>query len=316
MPNPKYEITDIAHTQYPFLHRIRALQDIGEKVKAGDLGGFVESESNLSTEDDASWIFDDAIAAGSAFVDQDACLYEKAVACDCAYASQQAEVSGEARIEDFAYIRGSVVRGHARVSAHGMILDSPDTGKAPALSENCVVYGTVMGDVQVKGDAVVLSEERIDNQTLDTLVISGQSRSVIRDPSRDELRPRQQQKAQIGLGDKERSVLFSVVTVTAGSEEAKFLVGGIPREYDDLEDWDVYDKSLIDIGEETEVQVHAEAYLYGSGETDQAKPDDIAQLTKLMEADERFLADVCDHIEDVDFRFTWSPEEVFGMGME
>ena len=116
--------------------------------------------------------------------------------------------------------------------------------------------------------------------------------------------------------DQQRSVLFSVVTVTAGSVEAKFLVGGIPREYDDLEDWDVYDKSLIDLGEETEVQVHAEAYLYGSGETDQAKPDDIAQLTKLMETDERFLADVCDHIEDVDFCFTWSPEEVFGMGME
>lgn len=173
MPNPKYEITDIAHTQSPFLHRIRALQDIGEKVKAGDLGGFVESESNLSTDEDTSWIFDDAIAAGNAFVDQDACLYEKAVACGCAYVSQQAEVSGEARIEDFAYIRGSVVCGHARVPAHGMILDSPDTGKALALSEDCVVYGTVMGDVQVKGDAVALSEERLGNQTLDTLVISG-----------------------------------------------------------------------------------------------------------------------------------------------
>mgnify|MGYP007086055088 CR=1 FL=1 len=40
--NKKYEITDIAHETYPFLHRIRALRDIGENVKAGDLGGFVE----------------------------------------------------------------------------------------------------------------------------------------------------------------------------------------------------------------------------------------------------------------------------------
>lgn len=116
--------------------------------------------------------------------------------------------------------------------------------------------------------------------------------------------------------DQQRSVLFSVVTVTAGSEEAKFLVGGIPREYDDLEDWDIYDKFLCDIGEETEIQVHAEAYLYGNGGTDHAGPDDIAKLTKRMEANERFLADVCDNIEDVDFRFTWSPEEVFGIGME
>ena len=38
--NTKYEITDIAHEKYPFLHRIRALRDIGSEVKAGDLGGF------------------------------------------------------------------------------------------------------------------------------------------------------------------------------------------------------------------------------------------------------------------------------------
>ena len=48
--NAKYEITDMAHEKYPFLHRIRALRDIGSEVKAGNLGGFVESEGNLSFE--------------------------------------------------------------------------------------------------------------------------------------------------------------------------------------------------------------------------------------------------------------------------
>lgn len=47
MTNQKYEITGIAHKEYPFLHRIRALRDIGTAVKAGDLGGFVEHEGNL-----------------------------------------------------------------------------------------------------------------------------------------------------------------------------------------------------------------------------------------------------------------------------
>ena len=32
-------------------------------VKTGDLGGFVEDTVNLSTENDSSWIFGDAIAA-------------------------------------------------------------------------------------------------------------------------------------------------------------------------------------------------------------------------------------------------------------
>ena len=81
--NKKYEITDIAHETYPFLHRIRALRDIGENVKAGDLGGFVEGEHNLETElSDSAWIFDDAIACGSAYVNQDSSLHNTAIACD------------------------------------------------------------------------------------------------------------------------------------------------------------------------------------------------------------------------------------------
>ena len=42
---------------------------------------------------------------------------------------------------------------------------------------------------------VVLDGEKIINQTPDTLVMNGQGRSVIRDPSRDELHPRQPEKA-------------------------------------------------------------------------------------------------------------------------
>lgn len=69
--NQKYEITEIAHEKYPFLHRIRALRDIGSEVKAGALGGFVESEDNLSFRPgDDAWLFDDAIACNDAYVDK------------------------------------------------------------------------------------------------------------------------------------------------------------------------------------------------------------------------------------------------------
>ena len=79
--NLKYEITDITHEEYPFLHRIRALQDVGDQVKAGDLGGFVEGESNLATDpSDCAWIFDDAIAAGNAYVDMGSYLRKNAAA--------------------------------------------------------------------------------------------------------------------------------------------------------------------------------------------------------------------------------------------
>ena len=33
--NQKFEITDIAHPEYPFLHRIRALRDRSEERRVG-----------------------------------------------------------------------------------------------------------------------------------------------------------------------------------------------------------------------------------------------------------------------------------------
>lgn len=56
------------------------------------------------------------------------------------------------------------------------------------------------------------------------------------------------------------ALLFSAVTVTAGNKEVEFLVGGIPREYDDLEGWTAFDDLMEDTDAETEVSVHAEAW--------------------------------------------------------
>ena len=68
------------------------------------------------------------------------------------------------------------------------------------------------------------------------------------------------------------ALLFSAVTVTAGNDETKLLVGGIPSEYDDLEGWADFDDFIDLIYEETDVTVHAEIYLYGEGETVKATP--------------------------------------------
>ena len=178
--NNKYEITDISHEEYPFLHRIRALRDVGAEVKAGDLGGFVESESNLSTvPGDNAWIYEDAIAAGDAYVDQNATLQGKAVACDQAYISQNALLAGNSRAEDMAYICGGVLLDGARCSGSSMVLPSPDTHNVPVLSGECAVYGKVMGDVGVQGNAVILEGETIQNNTLDRLLLDERGRSKI-----------------------------------------------------------------------------------------------------------------------------------------
>lgn len=57
------------------------------------------------------------------------------------------------------------------------------------------------------------------------------------------------------------ALLFSAVRATANDQEVEFFVGGIPREYDDLEGWTAFDRFMEDIDEETEVAIHAEAYV-------------------------------------------------------
>mgnify|MGYP001027375339 CR=1 FL=1 len=195
--NAKYEITGIAHEKYPFLHRIRALRDIGSEITAGDLGGFVECEGNLSFEaEDDAWIFNDAIAAGEGHVDKGSVLRERAIVCGCAYASHGTEMSGDSRAEDDAYIRGARLSRCARVSGNGMVLQSPTTKAAPILTGSCSVYGKVIGDVTLTGTAVVISGEEILNESLDTLIIDDRGRTIIRAPSRDELAPCQPQEKQ------------------------------------------------------------------------------------------------------------------------
>ena len=176
--NKKYEITDITHEKYPFLHRIRALRDIGSEVKAGDLGGFVESESNLSAEaGDDAWIFGDAIAAGEGYVDESSVLRDRAIVCGHAYVSKGAEMSGDSRAEDDAYIRGARLSRCARASGNSMILQSTDTQVSPILTGSCVVYGKVIGDIMLAGTVVVISGEEIINDSLDTLSIDERGRT-------------------------------------------------------------------------------------------------------------------------------------------
>ena len=63
----KYELTN-EKIEYEIrtLYRIRALRDF-EDVKMGDLGGFVESEKNLSQEGDC-WIYDDSKVTGGSVI--------------------------------------------------------------------------------------------------------------------------------------------------------------------------------------------------------------------------------------------------------
>ena len=119
--NKKYELTD--ETQEwngRTLHRIRALADFGD-VKAGELGGWIEKEENLSHNGNA-WVYGDAQVCGDAWVCGDAqvCgdawVYGDAQVCNNARVYGDAWVCGDARVYGDAWVYGDArVCGDAQV---------------------------------------------------------------------------------------------------------------------------------------------------------------------------------------------------------
>lgn len=72
--NKKYELLPLEEGEQ--LHRIKALRDFGS-VKAGDIGGYIQSEKNLS-HDDNCWIFNNAKVCDNAKVYGNAKVYSRA----------------------------------------------------------------------------------------------------------------------------------------------------------------------------------------------------------------------------------------------
>ncbi len=113
------------------------------------------------------------------------------------------------------------------------------------------------------------------------------------------------------------AVLFSAVTLTAiaKGEQLEFLVGGIPREISDLEGWTAFDNFTQDIDEEMDISVHAAGYIYGEGEIVKATPEEVAYFYKRIEGNPNFIQSRCSNIENYDFDFNWSPDELLRLEM-
>lgn len=105
----KYELTkDSVRLMGHKLYRIKALRDFGD-VKKGDLGGYIEKESNLS-HGGTCWVADQAMVLQNASVSEHARVYERAV------------VFGNARLSGYCYVfQDSQVLGYTRVLDHAWV---------------------------------------------------------------------------------------------------------------------------------------------------------------------------------------------------
>ena len=126
----KYELTDETIRYHGrTLHRIRALRDFGN-VERGDLGGYVESENNLS-HFGTCWVYNQAKVMHGAHIYEAARIFDSAYVHGAAWISgsvqafDSTEVSGSAEILDSVQIYGSAdIFGTARVSGSAKIKGS------------------------------------------------------------------------------------------------------------------------------------------------------------------------------------------------
>lgn len=177
----KYRLTEESKTFYigsssTTLYRIQAIKDF-DYVKTGELGGWVESEDNLSHEKDC-WVFDEAMVYGNAkiedyaFIGGNASVSGNARLSGFAKAVGSPSIYGNAKIYDRACISGKAeVFGNVRICGGAKIFDSAMVNNNAFVSEEARIYEYA----HVTGKAHITDKARISGNALifDNAVISG-----------------------------------------------------------------------------------------------------------------------------------------------
>lgn len=125
------------------LHRIRACKTFetidGKTVHAGDLGGWIANENNLS-QDGNAWVAGDAIVFGKAEVTNDALVRDNAKVFGKTWVGEAAEVDRNAQV-----FGGAWVYGYARISDDATVCG----------------YADVYGNAHIYGSARVSQKARV-----------------------------------------------------------------------------------------------------------------------------------------------------------
>lgn len=165
--NEKYELTDDTRTISDkngdhVVHRIKALRDIGEFVKEGDLGGYVESEYNLSTTGDC-WIHHDAIVCGRATISSNARVNDRAIVCNYAKVYENATIWRNAIICDFANVYGDAV-----ITNNAIIKDTACISGKAHIYDKAIVRdrARVFGYAKVGDNAKLLNHATVFDRAL------------------------------------------------------------------------------------------------------------------------------------------------------
>lgn len=152
MENKKYELVKdspmkiIIGNSQTTVYRVRALKDFGD-VKKGDLGGYIQSEYNLSQYGNC-WIYDEAICWQSGKILNNSKLKDFAEIFGCGKIKDNAIVGGRCIVKDSSVISGFVILsdnittlGTSRVYGYG-----PVDGNHTFNHNTCIRDGIIQSD--------------------------------------------------------------------------------------------------------------------------------------------------------------------------
>ena len=194
----KYEMTsETIKRNGVTLYKIRALRDIGDDVAAGDYGGAIESEDNLSQEGEC-WLYS-GTASNQSRIYGDARIH-------CSHLSDNAEVYGDAIIEGclisgnaevyggevfFATVKdnaeiyddvailgvqnqeqGTRIYGNAEIYGKSVIYAFSEIGGNAIIHGNAKVFAKIGGHAEISGNARVMDDLR-DGKIIGTNYIYG-----------------------------------------------------------------------------------------------------------------------------------------------
>lgn len=155
----KYKLVLDKDTNATGLYRLKALRDFNN-VKAGDLGGFVDKETNLSHEGNC-WIYDDAVVRKSTILDN-ALIRGKAIVTD-------SYICDEVLIIDDARVTSSEIRDNVFIHQKPNIIKCVVKNNVDILGTGNLINSSIFNCCRIYGNGIIINcsfrdTVRIDNE--------------------------------------------------------------------------------------------------------------------------------------------------------
>ena len=161
----KYELVmdDVYYLKNTHLFRIRALRDFGD-VKKGDLGGYVQSERNLSHSGDC-WLYNYSKCYNNGRVTKNAKLLGRSEVKEYATATDNVVMMDYSTAQGDAYLGGSVIMRNwavagenCRVTENATLAQHSVTGGHTTITGKPYIggYTYARGNIEISGEGTIL----------------------------------------------------------------------------------------------------------------------------------------------------------------